>query len=45
MAALDWLVIAGGCGAITGIVWYFFLAERARSPQPSGVRGQPSEAP
>jgi hypothetical protein len=31
MTLADWLVIAGGAGAIVWVNWYFFFAERAHA--------------
>ena len=43
MAAVDWLVIAAGCGMIAGILWYFFAAERAWGTPAPSARAQAPE--
>ena len=49
MTAIDWLVIAGGVGAVAWVNWYFFLAERAGAvatvaPGAPGATGGVAEA-
>jgi plastocyanin domain-containing protein len=39
MNATDWLVIAGGLGAIVWVNWYFFFAGRSGVPALAGATG------
>lgn len=43
MAAVDWLAVAAGFGAIGWINWYFFLAER-RAAAATTAAGAPAGA-
>jgi plastocyanin domain-containing protein len=39
MNTIDWIVIAGGIGAIAWVNWYFFLAERGLANATMAAKG------